>query len=57
MTYLKARQLARQFFPNNTRRMRARWVLAKLKVVDAKVGISSHWPHDQNAFTFPRVSK
>ena len=51
------RALSRQFFPNWSRRARARWVLAKLKAQNPKVPISSCWSHDLRAYWYQRTSR
>ncbi len=50
------RALSRQFFPNWSRRARARWVLAKMKA-QPKVPISSSWSHDSRAYWFQRTMR
>ena len=51
------RALSRQFFPNWSRRARARWVLAKMKAQNPKVPISSSWSHDSRAYWFARTTR
>ena len=51
------RALSRQFFPNWSRRARARWVLAKMKAAQPKVPISSSWSHDTRAYWFQRTTR
>ena len=51
------RALSRQFFPNWSRRARARWVLAKMRAKQPKVPISSGWSHDLRAYWYQRTSR
>ncbi len=51
------RALSRQFFPNWSRRARARWVLAKMKAQPKVPMISSSWSHDSRAYWFQRTSR
>ena len=51
------RALSRQFFPNWSRRARARWVLAKMRAQAPKVPISSGWSHDTRAYWFQRTTR
>ena len=53
-SFSQARALSRQFFPNWSRRARARWVLAKLRAQQPKVPISMTWSHDTRAYWFQR---
>jgi hypothetical protein len=56
-TYQETRAAARLFFPLWSRHMRAKWVIARLKVNGAKVGISSQWSHDALNYAFPRTGR
>ena len=56
-SFAQARALSRQFFPNWSRRARARWVLAKLAAKTPKVPISSMWCHDVRAYWYQRTSR
>jgi hypothetical protein len=53
----RTRQMARALFPQWSRAMRARWVLAKLRAPGMRVAVSSAWPHDANAYRFGRLMK
>jgi hypothetical protein len=57
MSFAKARAAARSLFPNWSRTMRARWVLARLKVDGPRVAVSSGWPHDRGAYYYERVGR
>lgn len=52
--YARVRQLSRELFPQWSRRMRAKWCLAKLRATAPRVAISAQWPHDERAFRFVR---
>ena len=52
-----ARALSREFFPDWSRRARARWVVAKLRATQPKVPISSAWSHDLRAYWYQRTSR
>ena len=54
-SFARIRALAREFFPDWSRRARARWVVAKMRTVHPKVPISSLWSHDLRAFRFLRA--
>ena len=54
--YARARQMSRALFPTWSRRMRAKWVLAKLRAGGMQVPISSAWAHDERAFKFLRTA-
>ena len=56
-SFAHARALSRQFFPNWSRRARARWVLAKLKTPPLRVPISAGWSHDLRAYWYQRTSR
>ena len=51
------RALSRQFFPNWSRRARARWVLAKMHAQQPRVPISARWSHDTRAYWFQRTTR
>jgi hypothetical protein len=52
--FCRARQLSRTLFPEWSRAMRARWVVAKLRSGEPRVPVSASWSHDPNAFAFVR---
>ena len=56
-SFAYTRALARQFFPNWSRRARARWVLAKMRAQQPKVPISACWSHDTRAYWFQRTTR
>lgn len=54
MTRLKARNMSRRLFPHWSRRLRARWVLARLRVDEPRVPISSACDTSPHMFRFAR---
>lgn len=55
MTFIQARTAARRLFPAWSRRMRAKWVVARINApIQPKVVISSHYQLDLNDFRFVR---
>jgi hypothetical protein len=54
MTMLELRKLSRQFWPNWSRRQRARWVRAKLIAPDPKVGTRPEVLTDDRNYHFAR---
>ncbi len=56
-SFAQARALSRQFFPNWSRRARARWVLARLQTPRPKVAISSAWSPSTQDYWFQRTSR
>ena len=53
---MNLRQQARKLFPDWSRRMRAKWVVAKAKAGGLKVPVSAHWPHDRDAYYYRRTA-
>jgi hypothetical protein len=51
---MSLRARARALFPQWSRRMRARWVVARARITEPRVPISRAWAHDPDAFAFRR---
>lgn len=55
MSFVEARSLARRLFPTWSRRMRAKWVLAKLRVGLPRVEIGGRSGYDPSHYYFART--
>lgn len=58
--FCRARQLARELHPQWSRRMRAKWVIAKLRAVsipvEKRAAVSSGWEHNPDYYIYRRTA-
>lgn len=57
MTWLEARKLARKHFPNWSRHMRARWVMAKMRIGPIRVEIGGQSGYNPSHYYFARTAR
>lgn len=57
MTFLQARARARTLFPTWSRRMRAKWVIARLKVTGPRIEIGGQSGYDPTHYYFARTAR